>query len=216
MRTRPRARAPRRALAALLLLAGAAGAAAAAAGAPAALRGRATLALEGQTLADVQPVVVYLEPIDAPAPAPPAGPRPTVHQRDARFAPRFLAIAAGQSVEMPNDDAIYHNVFSYSKPNDFDLGLYPAGQSRSVKLRHAGAVKLYCSIHESMMGTIFVAPSPWFAVLGADGRFAIEGVPAGRYELATWSERLPTTRREVALRAGEALELDVPLVEGGR
>jgi hypothetical protein len=139
-----------------------------------------------------------------------------VHQRDARFAPRFLAVAAGQTVEMPNDDAIYHNVFSYSKPNDFDLGLYPAGQSRSVTLRHPGAVNLYCSIHESMNGTIFVAPSPWFAVLGADGRFAIAGVPPGRYALSTWSERLPATRREVALRAGEALTLEVPLVDAGR
>jgi plastocyanin len=210
---RARTRASRLALAALLL---AAGAGAAAAAGPGTLRGRATLSLPGLALADVQPVVIYLEPLDGRAPAPSASLRPTVHQRDARFAPRFLAVAAGQTVEMPNDDAIYHNVFSYSKPNDFDLGLYPAGQSRAVTLRHAGAVKLYCSIHESMTGAIFVAPSPWFAVLGADGRFAITDVPAGRYELATWSERLPTTRREIALRPGEALELDVPLVESAR
>jgi plastocyanin len=200
------------ALVALLLLVGAPAAAE-----PGAVRGRATLSLAGLGLADVQPVIVYLEPLDAPAPlASSAAPRPTVHQRDARFAPRFLAVAAGQTVDMPNDDAIYHNVFSYSKPNDFDLGLYPAGQSRAVKLRHPGAVKLYCSIHESMTGAIFVAPSPWFAVLAADGRFVIDGVPPGRYELATWSERLPTTRREIALRAGQALELDVALVESAR
>lgn len=201
------------ALAALLLLAGATAAAAE----PGAVHGRATLSLAGLGLADVQPVVVYLEPLDAPAPRPPASAaRPTVHQRDARFAPRFLAVAAGQPIDMPNDDAIYHNVFSYSKPNDFDLGLYPAGQSRTVTLRHPGAVKLYCSIHESMTGAVFVAPSPWFAVLGADGRFAIDGVPPGRYELATWSERLPTTRREIALRNGQALELEVALVEAAR
>jgi len=211
-----RARAPRFALAALLLLMGVAAAGSSSAAEPCSVRGRASLSLAGLALADVQPVVVYLEPLDAPAPAPPASPRPTVHQRDARFAPRFLAVAAGSTVDMPNDDAIYHNVFSYSKPNDFDLGLYPAGQSRAVTLRHPGAVKLYCSIHESMTGAIFVAPSPWFAVLGADGRFAITGVPPGRYELATWSERLPTTRREIALRAGEALDLDVALVEGAR
>jgi len=179
------------------------------------VRGRATLSLHGVSLADVLPVVVYLEPLDAPPPRPPATPRPTVHQRDARFAPRFLAVAAGQTVEMPNDDAIYHNVFSYSKPNDFDLGLYPAGQSRAVSLRHPGMVKLYCSIHESMTGTIFVAPSPWFATVSADGRFAIPGVPPGRYRLATWPERLPATRREITVRAGEAAPLTVALVDAG-
>jgi hypothetical protein len=201
---------------AALLLAATASTGVAAAAEPGAVRGRASLSLAGLALADVQPVVVYLEPLDGRAPPLPAGPRPTVHQRNARFAPRFLAVAAGQSVDMPNDDAIYHNVFSYSKPNDFDLGLYPSGHSRTVTLRHPGAVKLYCSIHESMTGAIFVAPSPWFAVVGADGRFAIPGVPAGRYAFATWSERLPGTRRELALRSGETLELDVALVESAR
>jgi plastocyanin len=69
-----------------------------------------------------------------------------MHQREARFAPPFLAIAAGQSVAMENDDAIYHNVFSFSKSNDFDLGLYPAGESRTVTFRYAGVVRTYCSI----------------------------------------------------------------------
>jgi hypothetical protein len=215
MATRMRARRRRRAAPWLALLAGVLAAAPALAE-TVVVRGRATLSLSGVTLADVLPVVVYLEPLDAPPPRPPATPRPTVHQRDARFAPRFLAVAAGQTVDMPNDDAIYHNVFSYSKPNEFDLGLYPGGQSRAVSLHHPGMVKLYCSIHESMTGTIFVAPSPWFATLGADGHFAIPGVPPGRYRLATWSERLPSTRREITVRAGETAPLVVALVDAGR
>ena len=215
MATRMRARRRRRAAPWLALLAGVLAAAPALAE-TVVVRGRATLSLSGVTLADVLPVMVYPEPLDAPPPRPPATPRPTVHQRDARFAPRFLAVAAGQTVDMPNDDAIYHNVFSYSKPNEFDLGLYPGGQSRAVSLHHPGMVKLYCSIHESMTGTIFVAPSPWFATLGADGHFAIPGVPPGRYRLATWSERLPSTRREITVRAGETAPLVVALVDAGR
>jgi plastocyanin len=199
-----------RALAVLVLVAG--WAAAGAAAEPGALRGRVTLDLPGTTLADVVPVVVYL---DGPGGKPPVAPA-SVHQRNARFSPSFLAVAAGQPVEMPNDDHIYHNVFSYSRPNDFDLGLYPAGESRTIRFEHAGAVKIYCSIHESMNGAIFVSPTPWFATVGADGRFELAGVPAGRHRLRTWAERLPSTSQEVSVAAGDTLELVVPLVPSAR
>ncbi|RIL03946.1 MAG: hypothetical protein DCC71_14610 [Proteobacteria bacterium] len=174
--------------------------------------GRVAFELPGMQLADLGPVVVYLADAPAGAPAPAGGDSPSVHQKDARFAPGFLAVAAGARVAMPNDDLIYHNVFSYSKPNDFDLGLYPAGESRSVALAHPGVVKLYCSIHESMNGTIFVAPSRWFAVAAPDGRFELRGVPPGRYRLRTWNEKLPDTEHAVVVPAGGDATLDVSLV----
>ena len=195
-------------LAALSLCALAAGAARA----ESVVRGRVALDLPGTTLADLGPVVVYVDG-DGSA-KPPAGPLPSVHQKDARFAPSFLAIAAGQDVAMPNDDRIFHNVFSYSKPNDFDLGLYASGESRTVPFRHPGVVKLYCSIHESMNGAIFVAPTPWFAVAAPDGSFALRGVPAGRRRLRTWNEKLPDTEHAIDVPAGGELRLDVSLVQG--
>jgi plastocyanin len=203
---RPRARAAR----ALALLVLAAAPPAARAGD---LRGRVLVELPGLHLADVGPVVVYLEPLDRAAPeaGAPAGPA-TLRQRDARFAPSFLAVARGQSVAMPNDDTIYHNVFSFSAPNDFDLGLYPGGESRSVAFRSPGPVRVYCSIHESMSATLFVAPSPWFTVAGADGRWALPGVPPGRFRLRTWSEKLPPLERVVETGRGTTL-LDLHLGE---
>jgi plastocyanin len=180
-------------------------------GDPGAVRGRVTLAVEGVRLADAGPVVVYLDPPAGWA----AGERPrglpTVSQRNARFEPTFLAVADGSSVSMPNDDAIYHNVFSYSRPNQFDLGLYPGGDSRSVTFAHPGVVKIYCSIHESMSGTIFVAPSPWFDRVGPDGGFAIAGVPPGSYRLRTWSERLPESARSVTVSPGATLSVELSL-----
>lgn len=144
----------------------------------------------------------------AAAPPVPAS-QPKVNQKNARFAPQFLAIAAGQSVAMPNDDAIYHNVFSYSTPNDFDLGLYPAGESRKVTFRHAGVVRTYCSIHESMSGTIFVAPNAYFAVVRPSGDFEIRGVVPGRYRLTTWCERLPAATREIQVDPGKNASVDL-------
>ena len=173
------------------------------------LRGRVSLGVANLPLSAVAPVVVYLEAIDAKAAAPGAPARtPRMHQQDARFSPPFLVVAAGQSLEMVNDDAIYHNVFSYSKPNDFDLGLYPAGESRRLLLRHPGVVKLYCSIHESMNATILVAPTRWFDVVGAKGSYALTGVPPGRYRAVVWTERLPATARVIEIGAGEQRSLD--------
>ena len=173
------------------------------------LRGKLRLAVEGSKIADAGPVVAYLEPLDGGAPPPvPAG-VPKVNQKDARFSPQFLAIAAGQSVAMPNDDAIYHNVFSYSTPNEFDLGLYPAGESRKVTFRHAGVVRTYCSIHESMSGTIFVAPNAYFAVVRPTGEFEIRNVAPGRYRLTTWCERLPAAVREIQVPAGKGAAVEL-------
>jgi plastocyanin len=198
--------------AAALLLACALPAAAAAQEESASVSGRVTLDVKGVRLADLGQTVVFLV---SGAPMPPAHhERLAIHQRNARFAPDFLPIAVGQTVEMPNDDAIFHNVFSFSKPNDFDLGMYPAGEKRRVTFSHPGVVKIYCSIHESMSGTIFVSPSPWFAVASAQGDFLISGAPPGRYTLRVWNERLPETQRELTLAPGERRRLELSLDAG--
>jgi len=173
------------------------------------LSGTVSLGVGDVPLAAVAPIVVYLDPQGVVADAAAQRLRPVkMRQRDARFAPSFLVVAAGQSVEMANDDAIYHNVFSYSRPNDFDLGLYPAGESRTLPLRHPGVVKLYCSIHESMNATILVTPARWFAIASAAGRYAIPGIPPGRYRAVVWAERLPATEREIEIVAGQRKSLD--------
>ena len=171
--------------------------------------GRVTLAIRGARLAEVAPIVVFLEPVEAPAEAAGASSSARIRQRNASFTPGFLTITAGSSVAMPNDDAIFHNVFSYSKGNAFDLGLYPSGESRSVEFKTPGVVKLYCSIHESMSGTVLVVPSPWYATASASGDYQIAGVPAGRYHLTVWNEKLPPATRTVQVKADGTLRVEV-------
>lgn len=183
---------------------------------PAAISGRLTLGVEGASLEAIGPVVVYLDPVDPDVSIPTPDTKPQLKQENARFAPEFQVIVKGQTVEMPNFDAIYHNVFSYSRPNDFDLGTYPAGESRSVRFLHPGIVRTYCSIHERMNATIFVAPGPWFAVASRSGHFAIGEVPPGDYTLRTWSERLPATARPISLALDQQLAVDIDLVSDAR
>jgi len=178
------------------------------------LRGKVVLGVEGVALAEMGPIVVYLEPREGDAPPPAVQPH-RVLQKNAMFSPSFLAIVVGQTVDMRNDDAIYHNVFSFSKPNDFDLGIYPSGTSRSVTFRHPGVVRTYCSIHDSMRGTIFVSPSPWFAKVDGGGRFAISDVPAGRHRVRTWCERLPEVVTTVDVKPGRTTSVELSLGRTG-
>jgi len=179
--------------------------------------GKVILALDGTTIADVSPIVVYLTSADGRNEYEPPGGVPRIRQKDARFSPSFLLVVAGQTVEMPNDDVIIHNVFSFSKGNKFDLGLYPRGESRRVKMRHPGVVRIYCSIHESMNGLIFVSPSPYFATVRPSGSFELEAVPPGKYLVKTWSPVLPeiTKQVEVAPGASIAVELNVEAAGDG-
>lgn len=177
------------------------------AGPGARVHGDLSLEIPGAAGLAVGPIVVYLDAVDDEGSAARPGTdlvRATVKQSGATFSPAFQVVAVGQTVDMPNTDSIYHNVFSYSRPNAFDLGTYPAGESRSVRFDHPGIVRVYCSIHEGMNATIVVAPTRYFTVLRGAGAFEIDGVPPGRYRLRTWSEKLPDVVRDVTVGAGPA------------
>jgi len=181
--------------------------------APASVSGRVSVGVAGLELADAGPIVVYLEAVAAPAPRP--APEVEIRQHLARFEPAFTVAPVGAPVRMPNEDTIFHNVFSYSKPNDFDLGMYGAGEARTVRFSQPGPVRIYCSIHERMNGLIFVTPSSLYATPAQGGAYRIAGVPPGRYRLRVWSERLPVWTRELELSVGEGASIDVRLLALG-
>ena len=166
------------------------------------VRGKIGLGVTGASLEDAGPTVVYLESAGPPLHFELPKQALELHQKDASFSPAFLVIAAGESVVMPNDDVIFHNVFSYSTPNDFDLGLYPRGDSRAKTFQYPGVVRVYCSIHESMSATIFVAPTIWHAIADSKGEFVIPDVPPGSYRLRTWNRRLPPATQLVSVTGG--------------
>ena len=103
--------------------------------------------------------------------------------------PYVLAVTVGSTVDFPNSDRIYHNVFSLSKPRRFDLGRYPRGQSRSVRFDRPGVVRVFCEIHSHMSAFILVFAHRFFAVTDAEGRYRIDDVPPGTYTLARLERR---------------------------
>ncbi len=122
-------------------------------------------------------------------------------QRDQSFIPRSAAVAVGGSVEFPNEDPIFHNVFSVSATRRFDLGKYPRGRSKSVTFEKTGLVKVYCDIHSSMEAFVLVVPNPCFTRPGEDGSFALPDLPPGSYVLKLWHPDFEDQERRVEVPA---------------
>ncbi len=158
---------------------------------------------------EISYVLVYLKDIAFQGSLP-AMSREIVQEYEA-FVPRVLAVTRGSSVSFPNADPIFHNVFSLSGAALFDLGRYPRGQSRSRVFSKAGLVKVYCHIHSQMSASIMIFDHPFFTAPREDGTFDISGVPAGRYTIVGWHERVGERSRSIEVRAGEPTEIELSL-----
>jgi plastocyanin len=141
--------------------------------------------------------VVYLETAPRGAFEVPAPGRAVLDQRNETFVPHVLAVTVGATVEFPNSDRVFHNVFSLSKARRFDLGRYPRGQSRSVRFDRPGMVRVFCEIHSHMSAFVLVFAHRFFDTTDNAGRYRIEGVPPGRYTLAVWNEGEVRVTRQV-------------------
>jgi plastocyanin len=160
------------------------------------------------TVSELRHVVVFLK--DAPV-VPTEPTTVEIRQRDENFTPRVVAVPVGSEVRFPNDDPIYHNVFSLSRVRTFNLGRFPRGESKSVRVTKPGIVKVFCEIHSHMTATIMVFNHPWFAMVGDDGRFELSNVPPGPRSITAWHERLGDTTAPVRVDAGRATEADFVL-----
>jgi plastocyanin len=163
--------------------------------------------------AEIANVVVFVK--NAPADTELAASRASVAQRDEAFVPRVSAVTRGSSVEFPNFDPYFHNVFSLSRGATFDLGRYRKGDTRERAFPRAGIIKVYCHIHSEMSATILVFDHHLYATPSLDGTFTIEAVPAGSYQLSAWHERIGETTKPIQVAAGDAasVEFSLPVVE---
>lgn len=155
--------------------------------------------------------VIYVdEPL---ASVTPAGTTPVAitTQKNAVFDPHVLPIAVGTTVKWPNEDDIYHNVFSMSDPKVFNLGLYHQERVPVLTFDKVGRVDVFCAIHSQMHCIILVVPNPFFAKADATQTFVIRDVPAGTYKLRAWHERLPSQVKEVVVPAQGAVRVDFTL-----
>ena len=181
------------------------------------LRGRLMSRYGGHSLHMVEQVqpyrlsektVVYIDDIEEPGSDQEELPRPKLNQHQMMFRPLVLPVVAGATVDFPNNDDLYHNVFSYSRAREFDLGRYPTGQKKSITFEKPGIVKVYCDIHSYMYSTIIVLRSHHFAVPSDDGFYRIPDVPEGTHSLVFWYGRKIVDTRAITVKAGSVTTVD--------
>lgn len=158
----------------------------------------------GRPAKDLADVVIYVEnarpPRSRPSPTPSPAP-PSIVMKGKSFTPRVAVVGVGGTVEFPNEDPIFHNVFSVSGENRFDLELYKRPKTGKATFQHPGVVKVYCNIHPQMSAVVLVRENPFFTKAGPDGRFTLEGVPAGKYVVKAWHDRAGEAATSVTVPA---------------
>jgi plastocyanin len=154
-------------------------------------------------------VIVFIQDAPKPATLPPA--RARIVQENETFIPRVVAITRGSTVDFPNGDPFFHDVFSLSRSGTFDLGSYARGQTKSHQFRKAGLVKVYCHIHSHMTASIMVFDHTLFTIPRADGGFTIDDIPAGTYKVSAWHERIGENSQPIKVEAGRATEVQFSL-----
>ena len=155
--------------------------------------------------------MVYLESAPRGAFETDEGGHAVMDQRNETFVPHLLAVTTGTTVDFPNSDKFYHNVFSLSKPARFDLGRYAAGHSKAIRFDRAGIVRVFCDIHSHMNAFILVFTHPFFAITDGEGRYHIDNIPPGTYGVIAWNEGTASEPKPVTVPDGAIAELDFTL-----
>lgn len=123
-------------------------------------------------------------------PDPGKGKTYTMIQKNKKFTPHLLVIPTGSSVDFPNLDPFFHNVFSLFNGKRFDLGLYEAHTHRAVRFDREGISYIFCNIHPQMGAVIITLNTPYYSVSGPEGTVLIHNVPPGSYRMHVWAENV--------------------------
>lgn len=169
--------------------------------------GKAVLANKGAA----RQAVIYLEGNKRSTPMA----KFVIDQRDKVFIPHVSVVTVGTTVEFPNNDTVFHNVFAYFQVKKFDLGMYPRGASKRVTFDKPGLVALLCNVHSEMSAYIMVVDTPYYAVTDKQGNFRIRDVPPGTYTLRAWHESGVELKQTVTIKADSA-PLNLVLSRSGK
>jgi plastocyanin len=175
------------------------------------IKGAVTVTVKGTPKKDRSGVVVYLQDVPGGVAVPKN--HAVIRQREKQFDPPLTIVVRGTTIDFPNEDKIFHNVFSVSRPARFDLGLYKSGTAKSVEMKRAGTVDVYCNIHPDMIAKVKVLDNAYYTITDASGEFRFDGVPEGEYPIVAWLPSGDEATGKVVVKVGAVAEVKLELAE---
>jgi plastocyanin len=174
------------------------------------LKARVELTRNGHRAKDASNAVMWLTPIGGSSETPwqESSKIPQLVQKNKSFHPSLLVVPVGGKVEFPNQDPIFHNVFSLFEGKRFDLGLYESGTTRFVQFDKPGISYIFCNIHAQMSAVIIAVNTPYYGISDARGEISIAHVPPGRYDVQLFHpsvtpDVLHALNREITITADD-------------
>ncbi len=158
------------------------------------------------------PAWVFVEDLKGVAPG-----ELEIKQEDKQFVPRFAAVTRGTKLNFANYDNIFHNVFSVSTGNSFDVGNSRSGEPpRSYVAQAPGVIDIFCNIHSKMSASVLVTPGVFLAKVKSDGTFRLDDVPVGQRKIGAWAGGQKIVLKDVNLTtAGADVSFELQVVEAG-
>ncbi|HEY5933338.1 MAG TPA: plastocyanin/azurin family copper-binding protein [Kofleriaceae bacterium] len=160
-------------------------------------------------IAGAADAVVYVETMSASTKG-----TATMKQEGKQFLPQVLVVQKGTTVSFPNRDAIFHNVFSVTPDNSFDLGSYRQGETKTVTMSKPGVVNVYCNMHPQMVGHILVVPNGNYARAGKDGFFRLTNIPPGKHRVVAWAPNSKPVVKDADVTDAEVVTVEFELKKG--
>lgn len=154
--------------------------------------------------------VVYIDHVEGDFSPPNA--HPAIDQKNLVFIPHVQVIVKGTTVDFKNSDNVQHSIFSPSPIADkMNLGTYGPDQVKPWTFHKLGEAPLLCNVHTEMSAWVLIRQNPYFSITDKDGHFEIDDVPAGKYTLAVWNERLSAQPQAITVIEGEITEVSFTL-----
>jgi plastocyanin len=160
---------------------------------------------------EIANAVVWIENPPPGAAWPADAEKPTIDQRGCAFVPRVVVVPEGGTVDFLNNDRLLHNIHATPKLNVSFNRTQPKNRTIPVTFSRAEIVRIDCDLHSWMRAWVVVADHPYYRVTQANGAFAYDNVPPGRYRLQIWHERLGTVAKEVVVPEKGGASLNVEL-----
>ena len=143
--------------------------------------------------------------------------KPEIDQKGCKFTPHVQIVPVGVRLTMLNNDRVNHNVHIFSSVNK-PVNKQQTKNRKKMPLagvkKAEGPVQMKCDIHGWMSAWLAYVPHPYFAVTDEMGKFTLEDVPPGTYQLGYWHEACGTNSKEpatVTVEAGGTVTQDFTL-----